>query len=149
MEGKNIMDVNLKEKYDILIDSAGLSGSIIAKRFGSQSNLKVLIIDKRNHIGDNCYDYIDENYLTNYYHIYVGYWESPCIRHLFAYGALKPQAKNIYPKKFTFGKFSGEQPKMNNILDYDLIITSDLFKLGFNDKWTLKNGDSYLYIQKQ
>ncbi len=50
-----------KEKYDILIVGAGLSGSVIAERFASCSNLKILVIDKRYHIGGNCYDLIDEN----------------------------------------------------------------------------------------
>ena len=48
-------------KYDILIVGAGLSGAVLAERFASQSNKKVLIIDKREHIGGNCYDFIDEN----------------------------------------------------------------------------------------
>ena len=38
---------------------------------------------------------------------------------------------------------------MNDLLGYDLIITSDLFKQGSNDRWTLKEGANYLYIQKQ
>ena len=43
-------------KYDYLIVGAGLSGSVIAERLASQLNKKVLIIDRRNHIGGNCYD---------------------------------------------------------------------------------------------
>jgi UDP-galactopyranose mutase len=50
-----------KELYDILVVGAGLSGAVIAERFAKDSNLKVLVIDKRNHIGGNCYDFIDEN----------------------------------------------------------------------------------------
>lgn len=51
----------LKEnKYDYLIVGIGLSGAVLAERLAS-INKKVLIIDKRNHIGGNCYDYIDEN----------------------------------------------------------------------------------------
>lgn len=50
-----------KERYDILIVGAGLSGAVIAERFADHSNLKVLVIDKRDHIGGNCYDFIDEN----------------------------------------------------------------------------------------
>lgn len=46
-------------KFDIIIVGCGLSGIVIAERFSSQLNKKVLIIDKRNHIGGNCYDYID------------------------------------------------------------------------------------------
>lgn len=49
------------KKFDILIVGAGLSGSVIAERFANCSNLKVLVIDKRSHIGGNCYDFIDEN----------------------------------------------------------------------------------------
>ena len=45
--------------YDIIIVGAGLSGIVIGERFASQQNKKILIIDKRNHIGGNCYDYID------------------------------------------------------------------------------------------
>ncbi|EKD32416.1 MAG: hypothetical protein ACD_77C00103G0027 [uncultured bacterium] len=51
----------IKEKYDLLIVGAGISGAVLAERFASQNNAKVLIIDKRDHIGGNCYDFIDEN----------------------------------------------------------------------------------------
>lgn len=46
---------------DILIVGCGLSGVVIAERLASQYNKKVLIIDKRDHVGGNCYDYIDTN----------------------------------------------------------------------------------------
>lgn len=86
--------------------------------------------------------------LINYNHIYVDWWESTSIRYLFEYGELKTKAKNIYPEKFTLEKYGREQPKMNNLLDYDLIITSNLFQLGFNDKWKLIEDATFLYIQK-
>ena len=44
----------------ILIVGAGLSGSVIAEQFAN-IGYKVDIIEKREHIGGNCYDYIDEN----------------------------------------------------------------------------------------
>jgi len=47
--------------FNFLIVGAGLSGSVIAERIASVLNQKVLIIEKRNHIGGNCYDYKDEN----------------------------------------------------------------------------------------
>lgn len=57
------------EKYDILIVGCGLSGVVIAERFANLKNKKVLIIDKRDHVGGNVYDYIDEdtNILMNKY----------------------------------------------------------------------------------
>ncbi len=45
-------------KYDLLIIGAGISGCTLAERFASIGK-KVLIIDKRNHIGGNCYDFLD------------------------------------------------------------------------------------------
>lgn len=45
---------------DILIIGAGISGSVLAERYASIGK-KVLIIEKRNHIAGNCYDYVDEN----------------------------------------------------------------------------------------
>lgn len=48
------------KQVDILIIGAGISGSVLAERYASIGK-KVLIIEKRNHIAGNCYDYIDEN----------------------------------------------------------------------------------------
>ena len=44
----------------IIIIGCGLSGVVIADRITSQLKKKVTIIEKRDHIGGNCYDYIDE-----------------------------------------------------------------------------------------
>jgi len=48
------------KQYDILIIGAGISGAVLAERYASIGK-KVLIIEKRNHIAGNCFDYIDEN----------------------------------------------------------------------------------------
>jgi UDP-galactopyranose mutase len=45
----------------VLIIGTGLSGAVIAERFANINNMKVLMIEKRNHIGGNCYDYVDED----------------------------------------------------------------------------------------
>lgn len=47
-------------KYDILVIGAGISGATLAERYASQGK-RVLVIEKRDHIGGNCYDYLDEN----------------------------------------------------------------------------------------
>ncbi|MDZ8186295.1 MAG: UDP-galactopyranose mutase [Nostoc sp. ChiSLP02] len=47
--------------FDYLVVGAGFSGSVIAERLATQSGKKVLIIDKRNHIGGNAYDHYDEH----------------------------------------------------------------------------------------
>ena len=43
-----------------LVIGCGLSGATIARLLAEKGE-KVLIIDKKNHIGGNIYDYTDEN----------------------------------------------------------------------------------------
>lgn len=53
--------------YDYLIVGAGLSGLVLAERLGSIGK-RCLIIEKRNHIGGNCYDRVDSHGIL--YHAY-------------------------------------------------------------------------------
>ena len=46
--------------FDILIIGAGISGAVLAERYASAGK-QVLIIEKRDHIAGNCFDYYDEN----------------------------------------------------------------------------------------
>jgi len=48
-------------KYDYLIVGAGFAGSVMAENLASQLDKKVLIVEKRNHIGGNAYDEYDEH----------------------------------------------------------------------------------------
>lgn len=50
----------MRQKFDIVIIGAGISGAVLAER-AAVVGKKVLLLEKRNHIGGNCYDYIDEN----------------------------------------------------------------------------------------
>lgn len=45
--------------YDVLIVGAGLFGLTMAERLANECGCKVLLIDKRNHIGGNCYSEFD------------------------------------------------------------------------------------------
>jgi UDP-galactopyranose mutase len=47
-------------KFDWLIVGAGFTGSVLAERIASQLNQKVLIVEQRDHIAGNAYDYYDE-----------------------------------------------------------------------------------------
>ena len=48
-------------EFDLLIVGAGLSGAVIAERCSKELGMSSLIIDCRDHIGGNCYDYIDSH----------------------------------------------------------------------------------------
>jgi len=43
--------------FDFLIIGAGFPGSVLAEELASKLNKKVLIIDKRGHIGGNAFDH--------------------------------------------------------------------------------------------
>jgi UDP-galactopyranose mutase len=46
--------------FDYLIVGAGYAGSVLAERLASRLDKRVLIIDRRAHIGGNAYDYYDD-----------------------------------------------------------------------------------------
>ena len=46
---------------DVLVVGAGFAGSILAERLASQCDQRVLVIDVRDHIAGNAYDYVDEH----------------------------------------------------------------------------------------
>jgi UDP-galactopyranose mutase len=46
--------------FDYLIVGAGFAGSVLAERLASVASKKVLIIDQRNHIAGNAYDFYNE-----------------------------------------------------------------------------------------
>src|SRR3982750_1998134 len=47
--------------FDYLIVGAGLAGAVLAERLATQNGKKILIIDKRNHIGGNTFDYYNSD----------------------------------------------------------------------------------------
>jgi UDP-galactopyranose mutase len=69
--------------FDYLIVGAGFAGSVLAERLANDANKKVLIIDKRNHIGGNAYDYYDDaGILVHQYGPHIFHTNSP---EVFAY----------------------------------------------------------------
>jgi UDP-galactopyranose mutase len=47
--------------FDYLIVGAGFAGSVLAERLASDANKKVLICDKRSHIGGNAFDHYNDS----------------------------------------------------------------------------------------
>ncbi|HZH78692.1 MAG TPA: UDP-galactopyranose mutase [Archangium sp.] len=47
--------------FDYMIVGAGFAGSVMAERLASAYDKKVLIVEKRNHIGGNAYDHYNED----------------------------------------------------------------------------------------
>lgn len=47
--------------YDSIVIGAGAAGSTVARKLAEEKNRKVLVLEKRSHIGGNCYDKFDEH----------------------------------------------------------------------------------------
>ncbi|ARV59555.1 UDP-galactopyranose mutase [Nostocales cyanobacterium HT-58-2] len=60
-QGPSIISTDKEPVFDYLIVGAGFSGSVIAERLASQAGKKVLVVDKRSHIGGNAHDYYDDH----------------------------------------------------------------------------------------
>jgi UDP-galactopyranose mutase len=58
--GPRLVTTAGKKKYDYLVVGAGFAGSVLAERLASQHDARVLVVDKRPHIGGNAYDHLDE-----------------------------------------------------------------------------------------
>ena len=46
--------------FDYMVVGAGFAGSVLAERLASVLDKKVLIVEKRNHVGGNAYDHFDD-----------------------------------------------------------------------------------------
>lgn len=47
------------EAHKVLVVGAGLSGAVIAEHCAREKGMRVTVIDKRDHVGGNCFDYLD------------------------------------------------------------------------------------------
>jgi UDP-galactopyranose mutase len=60
------------EKFDSLVVGAGYAGAVMAERLASQCDERVLVIDRRDHIAGNAYDYVDDHgVLTHAYGAHI------------------------------------------------------------------------------
>ncbi len=50
--------------YDVVVIGAGLSGAVMAERFASQQNKKVLVLEQREHVAGNCFDFKNGHGIT-------------------------------------------------------------------------------------
>jgi len=46
--------------YDVVVVGAGFAGSVVAERLATQHRKRVLVVDRRPHVGGNAYDYVNQ-----------------------------------------------------------------------------------------
>lgn len=83
--------------FDYLIVGAGFAGSILAERLATENNARVLVIDKRNHIAGNAYDfYNDVGILVHKYGPHIFHTNSPKVfRYLSRFTQWRPYEHRV------------------------------------------------------
>src|SRR4051794_16262076 len=51
----------MADRYDTLVVGAGYAGTIVAEQLATRARQRVLVIDRRDHIAGNAYDYVDDH----------------------------------------------------------------------------------------
>jgi UDP-galactopyranose mutase len=59
LAGPGLIATPARKQYDYLVVGAGFAGSVLAERLASQHGARVLVVDKRPHVGGNAYDHLD------------------------------------------------------------------------------------------
>jgi UDP-galactopyranose mutase len=83
--------------YDWLVVGAGFAGSVLAERLASQRGERVLLIDRRPHVGGNAYDRLDEaGVLIHQYGPHIFHTNSEAIfDHLSQFTAWRPYEHRV------------------------------------------------------
>jgi UDP-galactopyranose mutase len=83
--------------YDFVVVGAGFAGSVIAERVASVLGCRVLVIDRREHIGGNAYDHVDgAGLLVHRYGPHIFHTNSPAVfDYLSAFTAWRPYEHRV------------------------------------------------------
>jgi UDP-galactopyranose mutase len=130
--GQPVMD------YEVVIVGAGISGITLAERYANVLGKKVLLVEKRDRIGGNCYDYFDGEgilihpygphyFHTNYRHIweYVSLYTDwiPYEHRVLSYvdGKYVPIPVNIDTVNILFDLDIQDEDEMRALLDRNAV----------------------------
>lgn len=147
---------------DYLIVGCGYTGATIAERIATQLNKKVLIVEKRNHIGGNAYDYTDEagvlihKYGPHLFHTnsekvwrYLSQFTEwrPYFHHTMAYveGQLVPIPFNINTVYQVFSPKYAKQVEEELVKTFGWGASIPIVKLLEYDSPVLKHISNYIY----
>ena len=129
---------------DILVVGAGLTGTVMADLYARILKKQVLVLEKRDHIGGNCYDYIDREtkILCNKYGLHVFHTSSQKVKnyvHKFDdWISYEHRATSFVNKKII--------PMPINIDSLQLLFPADVFpRIHFHEdmkRWISANGST-------
>ena len=55
-----LKQLDKRKSYDVCVIGAGLSGTVFSERYSNILKKSVLVLDVRDHVGGNCFDYVDQ-----------------------------------------------------------------------------------------
>src|SRR4051794_29569824 len=86
-----------EDRYDTLVVGAGYAGTIMAERLATQAGHRVLVIDRRDHIAGNAYDYYDQHgVLVHKYGPHIFHTSSEkVVEYLSAFTAWRPYEHRV------------------------------------------------------
>ena len=93
-------------KYDYIVVGAGFAGATIAERVANDLDKKVLVIDKRNNIGGNMYDFVDENGI---------------LIHKYGPHLFHTNLKNVYDYLMNFGEWFNYEHRVLGMVNNHLV----------------------------
>jgi UDP-galactopyranose mutase len=115
----------IKKPKKILIVGSGISGLVLAERYAAMG-MKVLVLEKRDHIGGNCYDFINKD----------GVLISKYGAHIF-----HTNNKSVWDYVQKFSKFKSYQHRVKAVVDNMIVpvpvnieTVNKLFNLKIKDK---------------
>ena len=146
---------------DTLIIGSGFAGSVVARVLAEKGE-KVKIIEKRNHIGGNCYDEYDEyGILVHKYGPHIFHTNNKEVfdflsrftkwydyRHEVAgnvYGKIIPIPFNLNTLMIVFGKEKGERLKQELIAAYGKNARVPILELQKNPSQGIQEVAQYVY----
>lgn len=91
---------NIRLFPDYIVVGAGLSGSVFANLL-SEKNHKVLVIEKRDHVAGNCYDYVDPDtsILVSKYGAHIFHTNSEVVyEYITRFSKWKPYIHKVYAR---------------------------------------------------
>jgi len=124
-------------RFDYLIVGSGFAGSVLAERLASQLNKRVLVIERRNHIGGNSYDYYNNDGIL--VHKYGPHYFRTNNKAVFDYLSQFTEWHNVYYriKVVVDGKLVTLPVNLDTVNElYGYGFSSDELKLFFDSKKT-------------
>ena len=146
---------------DVLIIGCGFAGAVVAREM-AEKNKHVHIIEKRNHIGGNCYDCLDEyGVLVHQYGPHIFHTNSDEVYEFLSkytewydyqhevvgnvYGNIIPIPFNLNTLEIVYGKEKGEKLKKELIDTYGMNARVPIMELRKSESEGIKEIAEYVY----